>query len=237
MASKKDVLPVSITAENDSTGTITYANEVIAIIAGVAANEVEGIAGMCSGGGFSDVFIRSRNIRKGVKVEIGAEEASVDLYVIVEYGTPIQIAAQDVQDSVRKAIETMTGLHVVRVDVHVNSVSFEKEKLEEETYLENAMLYDVQAPAIEEPAEEAAPVAQPKKKQAKPAAKTPEETKTETAEEPKEAQKNTGENAKPAAAPKKRRAKPAARATKTTNAAKAEEPKEAQKNAGADTKQ
>ncbi|MBN1778130.1 MAG: Asp23/Gls24 family envelope stress response protein [Clostridiales bacterium] len=172
MAPKKDVLPVSLAAEHDSTGTITYANEVIAIIAGVAANEVEGIAGMCSGGGFSDVFVRRRNIKKGVKVEIGAEEASVDLYVIVEYGTPIQIAAQDVQDSVRKAIETMTGLHVVRIDVHVNGVSFEKEKLEEETSLENAMLADAQVPALEENEEAAEPAAEPKTKKAKPAAKT-----------------------------------------------------------------
>ena len=60
MASKKDNLPLSLAKENDPKGTITYANEVIAIIAGVAANEVEGIAGMCSGGGFSDVFVRSR---------------------------------------------------------------------------------------------------------------------------------------------------------------------------------
>ena len=164
MASKKDILPLGLTKESDSTGTITYANEVIAIIAGVAANEVEGIAGMCSGGGFSDVFIRSRNIRKGVKVEIGAEEASVDLYVIVEYGTPIQIAALDVQESVRKAIETMTGLHVVKVDVHVNGVSFEKEKLEEEAGLENAMLSDTQAPALEEKKEKAKPAADRKKK-------------------------------------------------------------------------
>ena len=164
MASKKDILPLGLTKENDSTGTITYANEVIAIIAGVAANEVEGIAGMCSGGGFSDVFIRSRNIRKGVKVEIGAEEASVDLYVIVEYGTPIQIAALDVQESVRKAIETMTGLHVVKVDVHVNGVSFEKEKLEEEAGLENAMLSDTQAPALEEKKEKAKPATDRKKK-------------------------------------------------------------------------
>ena len=187
MASKKDNLPLSLARENDSTGTITYANEVIAIIAGVAANEVEGIAGMCSGGGFSDVFVRSRNIRKGVKVEIGAEEASVDLYVIVEYGTPIQIAAQDVQESVRKAIETMTGLHVVRVDVHVNGVSFEKEKLEEEAGLENAMLEDVQAPALEEkpdkkpeekPVEEpekSKPAAATRKKKAKPSTKTAED--------------------------------------------------------------
>jgi len=177
MASKKDNLPLSLARENDSTGTITYANEVIAIIAGVAANEVEGIAGMCSGGGLSDVFVRSRNIRKGVKVEIGAEEASVDLYVIVEYGTPIQIAAQDVQESVRKAIETMTGLHVVRVDVHVNGVSFEKEKLEEEAGLENAMLADTAAPALEEKKEKSKPAAESKKKKAKTNTEKPEDTK------------------------------------------------------------
>lgn len=70
---------------------------------------------------------RNKNITKGVKVEIGTEEASVDLYIVVEYGTPIQKAAQDAQENVRKAIETMTGLHVVRVDVHVQGVSFEKE--------------------------------------------------------------------------------------------------------------
>ncbi|MFH1513264.1 MAG: Asp23/Gls24 family envelope stress response protein [Bacillota bacterium] len=177
MASKKDNLPLSLARENDSTGTITYANEVIAIIAGVAANEVEGIAGMCSGGGFSDVFVRNRNIKKGVKVEIGAEEASVDLYVIVEYGTPIQIAALDVQDSVRKAIETMTGLHVVRVDVHVNGVSFEKEKLEEEAGLENAMLSDAQTPALEEKKEKAKPAADLRKKKTKADAETPEDVK------------------------------------------------------------
>ena len=189
MASKKDVLPVSVAVENDSTGTITYANEVIAIIAGVAANEVEGIAGMCSGGGFSDVFVRSRNIKKGVKVEIGAEEASVDLYVIVEYGTPIQIAAQDVQDSVRKAIETMTGLHVVRIDVHVNGVSFEKEKLEEETSLENAMLADVQAaPALEEKQEE--PKAEPEVKP-EPKEEPKAETKAAPKRKPKTAVKTT----------------------------------------------
>ena len=51
----------------------------------------------------------------------------MDLYVIVEYGTPIQRAAMDAQENVRKAIESMTGLHVVRVDVHVQGVSFEKE--------------------------------------------------------------------------------------------------------------
>lgn len=127
MAAKKDNLPLTLDTDTDSSGTITYANEVVAVIAGVAANEVEGVAGMCAGGGISEVFGRNKNITKGVKVEIGTEEASVDLYLIIEYGTPIQTAALNVQEGVRKAIETMTGLHVVRVDVHVQGVSFEKE--------------------------------------------------------------------------------------------------------------
>ncbi len=139
MASRKDNLPLSV-AEDQKTGSITYANEVIAIISGVAANEVEGIAGMCTSGGIAEVFGRNRNITKGVKVEIGSEEASVDLYVIVEYGTPIQKACADVQENVRKAIETMTGLHVVRIDVHVQGVSFDKEN--EETKAGIASLTD-----------------------------------------------------------------------------------------------
>ena len=127
MAAKKDANAMPVTQENDTTPSakITYANEVVAIIAGLAANEVEGIAGMCSISG--NILNKNRNVTKGVKVEIGTEEAAVDLYVIVEYGTPIQRAAMDAQENVRKAIESMTGLHVVRVDVHVQGVSFEKE--------------------------------------------------------------------------------------------------------------
>ena len=140
MAGKKDNLPLTLEQDSNSESTITYANEVIAIIAGVAANEVEGIAGMCTSGGISDIIGKNKNITKGVKVEIGSEETSVDLYVIIEYGTPIQKAASDAQESVRKAIETMTGLHVVRVDVHVQGVSFEKENQALESGLAEAAL-------------------------------------------------------------------------------------------------
>ena len=117
-------LPTSVD-DDAPKNSITFANEVVAVIAGIAANEVEGIAGMCSVN--TSILGKNRNITKGVKVEIGVEEVSVDLYVIVEYGTPIQKACMDAQESVRKSIESMTGLHVVRVDVHVQSVSFEKE--------------------------------------------------------------------------------------------------------------
>lgn len=136
MAAKNENLPVNVDIDLQNGGTIKYANEVIAIIAGVAAGEVDGIAGMCTSGGISDIISRNRNVTRGVRVELGGEECSVDLYTIVEYGQPIQKVALEVQENVRKAIETMTGLHVVRVDVHVQGVSFEKENQERDAAIE-----------------------------------------------------------------------------------------------------
>lgn len=159
MATKKENLPLTVEYDNDSTGTITYANEVIAIIAGVAANEVDGVAGMCAGGGITDVFGRNKNVTKGVKVELGTEEAAVDVYLIVEYGTPIQTCAAAVQENVRKSIESMTGLHVVRVDVHVQGVSFEKEQKALEGMTELPGLNKTEeAPKVEIPVEPVKPV-------------------------------------------------------------------------------
>lgn len=127
MAKQKgsDTLPVNAEMNMEPSSSITYADEVIAIIAGLAASEVEGVAGMVSVN--SGLKGKNKNITRGVKVEVGTEEVSVDLYLNVEYGTPIQRASHDAQEGVKKAIESMTGLHVVRVDVHVMGVSFEKE--------------------------------------------------------------------------------------------------------------
>lgn len=151
---KKENLPLTVDlSDMEIDSNITYSNEVVAIIAGVAASEVEGIASMVNVPG-GNMLGKNRNITKGVKVETGTEEASVDLYVTVEYGKPIQKAAQDAQESVRKAIEAMTGLHVVRVDVHVQGVSFEKENNMLSAGAQNAML-ESGAPAAE--AQEAAP--------------------------------------------------------------------------------
>lgn len=143
MANKKkndisNTLPQNVASDTEQSSSITYANDVVAIIAGLAANEVEGIAGMSGPNG--SILNKNRNITKGVKVEVGTEEVSVDLYVTVEYGTPIQRAAHDAQESVKKAIESMTGLHVVRVDVHVQSVSFEKEISALQAGAQNAIL-------------------------------------------------------------------------------------------------
>ena len=138
MAPKNENLPVDAEMKMSDGGSITYANEVIAIISGIAANEIDGIAGMVTSGGFGDIIGKNRNITRGVKVEVGTEEVSVDLYTIIEYGQPIQRVATRVQENVRKSIEAMTGLKVVRVDVHVQGVSFEKDKREAQSNLEAA---------------------------------------------------------------------------------------------------
>ena len=182
---------------------ITYNNEVVAIIAGLAANEVEGIAGMCTVSG--SIMSKNRNVTKGVKVEVGTEEVAVDLYVIVEYGIPIQRAAADAQENVRKAIESMTGLHVVRVDVHVQSVSFEQDKkalqagaqqavlaageVEEPVRLPEKEKEEKPAPApAPEPAPEAPvakePVKKPAPKANKPKAKAEKKPEAEDADKP-----------------------------------------------------
>ena len=158
---KKEALPMNIDLNDLEPGSnIVYSNEVVSIIAGVAASEVEGIASMVNVPNGS-LLGKNRNVTKGVKVEIGTEEASVDLYVTVEYGKPIQKAAHDAQESVRKAIEEMTGLHVVRVDVHVQGVSFEKENNALNAGAQYAVLESAEekTPLVEAPAE--APEANP----------------------------------------------------------------------------
>ena len=152
---KKEALPMNIDLNDLEPGSnIVYSNEVVSIIAGVAASEVEGIASMVNVPNGS-LLGKKRDVTKGVKVEIGTEEASVDLYVTVEYGKPIQKAAQDAQESVRKAIEEMTGLHVVKVDVHVQGVSCEKENKAIAAGAQTAVLEPapVETPRVEAPAE------------------------------------------------------------------------------------
>ncbi|HHU33247.1 MAG: Asp23/Gls24 family envelope stress response protein [Zhaonellaceae bacterium] len=106
-------------------GSIRIADEVVAIIAGLAATEVKGVAGMSGGiaGGIAEMLGR-KNLSKGVKVQVGEKEAAIDLFLAIEYGTNIPEIATEVQENVKKAIENMTGLTVVEVNVHVQGVIF-----------------------------------------------------------------------------------------------------------------
>lgn len=107
---------------------IKIADEVVATIAGLAATEVPGVASMAGGivGGLTE-RLGLKNLQKGVKVEVGNREAAIDIYLVVEYGARIPDVAQKVQDDVRQAVESMTGLEVVEVNVHVQGVAFESE--------------------------------------------------------------------------------------------------------------
>lgn len=114
-------------------GTIRIADEVVSIIAGLAATEVEGVAGMSGGiaSGIAETLGR-KNFSKGVKVEVGEKEAAIDLYIIVKYGVRIPDIALNVQEAVKAAIENMTGLSTVEVNVHVQGVGFPEDVKTEE---------------------------------------------------------------------------------------------------------
>lgn len=107
-------------------GTIKIADEVVSIIAGLATIELPGIAGMSGGfaGGIAEM-LGKRNLSKGVKVAVGETEAAVDLFVICDYGISIPGVARKVQKNVKSAIENMTGLEVVQVNVHVQGVKLQ----------------------------------------------------------------------------------------------------------------
>lgn len=104
---------------------IKIADDVIAVIAGAAASEVPGVASMAGGfaGGISEVFSGKRNFAKGIKVEAGEKETRIDVNIIVEYGVRIPDVAFEIQNRVKKAVEGMTGLKVVDVNVHVQGVN------------------------------------------------------------------------------------------------------------------
>jgi uncharacterized alkaline shock family protein YloU len=117
--------------EATSIGKISFASDVVATIAGLAAVEIPGVAGMSGGivDGIANLLGR-KNLTKGVKVEVGTEEAAVDLFMVINYGVAIHTVAQNVQENVKSAVETMTGLHVVEVNVYVQGVQVEKEPKE-----------------------------------------------------------------------------------------------------------
>ncbi len=110
-----------------ATGDYRVQDDVIASIAGLAASEVEGVSGL--GGGLAlglGEVLGARQSARGVRVEIGTREAAVDVYLQVDYGVRIPVVAQRVQEAVKRAVESMTGLRVVEVNVHVHGVDFSR---------------------------------------------------------------------------------------------------------------
>ena len=118
---------------------IEISTDVIAVIAGVAVSEVQGVAGMAGGfaGGISEVFSGKKNMAKGIKVDKTENTAKIDVNIIVEYGSRIPDVAFDIQNRVKTAVEGTTGLKVVAVNVHVQGVNTEAATEEKEDNTEN----------------------------------------------------------------------------------------------------
>ena len=117
---------------NDN-GSVKISDDVVKIIAGMAAMEVQGVSGMSGGiaGGIAEK-LGHKNLSRGVKAEVGEKEATIDIFFIVEYGAPIKDVACQIQTKVKNAVESMTGLKVMDVNVNVQGVSFGPENKEED---------------------------------------------------------------------------------------------------------
>ena len=154
--------PSDVKLNENPDGTVSFATEVVATIAGLAATEVDGVASMSSpSSGFADMFSRknTRNFTKGVRIDLDGNKVTVDITIVVDYGSPVPDVARNIQENVKKAIETMSGLNVRSVDVHVSAISFEREQrvnAELDEQQRKMLERNVEASAEEAPAKEAA---------------------------------------------------------------------------------
>lgn len=112
---------ITVDDRRSELGSVRIHNEVVGLIAGIAASEVSGVVGL--GGGFtlSEVFGR-KSFNKGVKVELANGEVAIDLFVVIEYGKNIPEVSYQVQQNVKRAVENMTGLSVVEVNINIEGI-------------------------------------------------------------------------------------------------------------------
>ena len=115
--------------EKDKIGEVQIADDVVAIIAGLAATEVEGVDSMA--GNITNELVAKlgmKNLSKGVKVELTEEHVSVELSLNIKYGYSIPTVSEKVQEKVQNAIENMTGLTVLDVNIRIAGVALDDNK-------------------------------------------------------------------------------------------------------------
>jgi uncharacterized alkaline shock family protein YloU len=117
--------------ENTGLGKVEIAPEVIEVIAGIAASEVEGVSQMR--GNFATGVVErfgKKNHGKGVKVELTEDGIKVDVYCIMKFGVSIPAVAQKIQDNIHQALLNMTALEAQEVNIHIVGIQFENQKPE-----------------------------------------------------------------------------------------------------------
>ena len=126
---KIDRIAEEINEDDDNRADMMITDEVLAIMAGVAASDVRGVAGMSGGfaGGIAEVFGR-RTLPKGVKVVTKNDTTTVDLYVIVKYGYRIPDLAYEIQETVKSTIENLSGIEVDSVNIHIQGIDYSEDK-------------------------------------------------------------------------------------------------------------
>ena len=115
--------------ENEEIGSVKIADDVVAMIAALAATEVEGVAAMS--GNMTNEFLSRvgvKNAAKGTRVEVLQKKVKVDLAITIEYGFNIPATCQRVQTKVKNAVENMTGLEVTDVNIRIAGINVAKEK-------------------------------------------------------------------------------------------------------------
>lgn len=124
--------PINEIQQNVEIATnLNISEDVIGIIAGLAASEVEGIAGMTLGfvDGINQIFGSNKKYAKGVKISLEGRKVNIDLYVNVKYGVRIPDVAWAAQTAVKVAVENMTGLDVIAVNINVQGIIFDKNEV------------------------------------------------------------------------------------------------------------
>ena len=114
--------------EKEMMGEVRIADEVVAIIAGLAATEVDGVDSMA--GNITNELVGKlgmKNLSKGVKVDVTEEHVSVDLSLNIKYGYNIPDVSECVQDRVKSAIENMTGLTVLDINIRIAGVNINEQ--------------------------------------------------------------------------------------------------------------
>lgn len=115
--------------KSDEAGEVSVASDVVAIIAGLAATEVEGVSSMA--GNITNELVSKlgmKNLSKGVKVDVSGSTVGVDLALNIAYGYGIPEVSEKVQDKVKATIENMTGLTVKGVNIRIASVDMDNSK-------------------------------------------------------------------------------------------------------------
>ncbi|MDP4133179.1 MAG: Asp23/Gls24 family envelope stress response protein [Bacillota bacterium] len=114
----------------ENTDSVKISEEVIAIITGVAASDIEGVSNVGNSGiaaNWTEIIAGKKNNSKGIKIELNEEKVIIDINITVNYGTCIPDVARNVQDAVKKSVEEMTGLVVEKVNVRVAGIKLKTE--------------------------------------------------------------------------------------------------------------